>query len=129
MMQYKGYLAEVTFDDEAQILYGEVVNTRDVITFQAETVADLRREFHKSVDVYLRFCREIGQEPEKPFSGKFVVRLSPNTHRKAYLAAKHAGKSLNTWVSEVLDERLPDQKPAKKGRRKPTRRKSRSSTR
>jgi predicted HicB family RNase H-like nuclease len=128
MMEYKGYMAEVTFDDEAQVLHGEVVNTRDVITFQAETVADLKREFEKSVDVYLRFCKEIGQEPEKPFSGKFVVRLSPDAHRKAYLAAKRAGKSLNTWVSEVLDEKLPDRDTRKKPRRKPIQRKSRSHT-
>ena len=128
MMEYKGYLAEVTFDDEAQILHGEVVNTRDVITFQAETVADLKREFHKSVDVYLQFCREMGQEPEKPFSGKFVVRLSPGTHRKAYLAAKRAGKTLNTWVSEVLDEKLPDENSPKKASSKPVRRRSRSRT-
>jgi predicted HicB family RNase H-like nuclease len=126
MMEYKGYLAEVTFDNEAQVLHGEVVNTRDVITFQAETVADLEREFQKSVDVYLQFCKDIGQEPEKPFSGKFVVRLSPDTHRKAYLAAKRAGKSLNTWVSEVLDEKLPDRDTERKARHKPTQRKTRS---
>ena len=109
MMEYKGYVAEVAFDEEAQILHGEVVNMRDVITFQADAVAALEQEFHKSVDVYLAFCKEIGQEPEKPFSGKFVVRLSPDTHRRAYLAAKRAGKSLNSWVSEVLQEKLPDQ--------------------
>lgn len=114
MMEYKGYQAEVAFDDEAQVLHGEVVNTRDVITFQAESVAELEREFHKSVDVYLQFCKEIGQEPEKPFSGKFVVRLSPDTHRKAYLAARRAGKSLNAWVSDVLDEKLPDERTPKK---------------
>ena len=129
MMEYKGDMAEVTFDDEATVLHGEVVNTRDVITFQAESVADLQREFEKSVDVYLQFCKEIGQEPEKPFSGKFVVRLSPDTHRKAYLAAKRAGKSLNTWVSEVLDEKLPKQDIRKKVRRKPIQRKSRSGAR
>lgn len=109
MMEYKGYVAEIVFDNEARILHGEVVNTRDVITFQAESVAELEQEFHKSVDVYLQFCKEIGQEPEKPFSGKFVVRLSPDAHRKAYLAARRAGKSLNAWVSDVLDERLPNE--------------------
>jgi predicted HicB family RNase H-like nuclease len=108
MMEYRGYVAEVSFDDEAQVLHGEVINTRDVITFQADAVAVLEQEFRKSVDVYLQFCKEIGQEPEKPFSGKFVVRLSPETHRRAYLAAKRAGKSLNTWVSDVLQEKLPD---------------------
>lgn len=126
MMEYKGYLAEVTFDDEAQVLHGEVVNTRDVITFQADAVAALEQEFHQSVDVYLQFCREMGQEPEKPFSGKFVVRLSPDTHRKAYLAARRSGKSLNTWVSEVLEEKLPEPSPPK-APRLPARRKRRRS--
>jgi predicted HicB family RNase H-like nuclease len=116
MMEYRGYVAEVSFDDEAQVLHGEVINTRDVITFQADAVAALEQEFHKSVDVYLQFCKEIGQEPEKPFSGKFVVRLSPETHRRAYLAAKRAGKSLNTWVSDVLQEELPDHRTPKVSR-------------
>lgn len=119
-------MAEVAFDEEAQILHGEVVNTRDVIAFQADAVAALEQEFHKSVDVYLAFCKEVGQEPEKPFSGKFVVRLSPDTHCRAYLAAKRAGKSLNRWVSGVLQEKLPDQ-GAPKAPRQPMRRKRRRS--
>lgn len=94
--------------------------------FQADAVAALEQEFHESVDVYLAFCQEIGQEPEKPFSGKFVVRLSPDTHRRAYLAAKRAGKSLNTWVSDVLQEELPDQSTPK-APRQPVRRKRRKS--
>lgn len=126
MMEYKGYVAEITFDEEAQILHGDVVNTRDVITFQADAVAALEQEFHKSVDVYLEFCKEIGQEPAKPFSGKFIVRLSPDTHRRAYLAAKRAGKSLNTWVSDVLQEKLPEQSTPKSPRQ-PARRKRRRS--
>jgi predicted HicB family RNase H-like nuclease len=125
-MEYKGYVAEVSFDDEAQILHGEVVNTRDVITFQADAVAALEQEFHKSVDVYLQFCKEIGQEPEKPFSGKFVVRLSPDTHRRAYLAAKRVGKSLNTWVSDVLQEKLPDHSTPKAPRQTERRRRRKS---
>jgi predicted HicB family RNase H-like nuclease len=116
MMEYKGYVAEVSFDDGAQVLHGEVINTRDVITFQADAVAALEQEFHKSVDVYLQFCKELGQEPDKPFSGKFVVRLSPETHRRAYLAAKRAGKSLNTWVSDVLQEKLPNHNTSKVSR-------------
>lgn len=104
MIEYKGYQAEVQFDAEAEILHGEVVNTRDVITFQARSVAELKREFHRSVDEYLNFCAELGQEPEKPFSGKFVVRLSPETHRKVYLAARRAGKSLNAYIADRLED-------------------------
>jgi len=129
MMEYKGYVAEVSFDDEARVLHGEVINTRDVITFQADAVPALEQEFHKSVDVHLQFCTEIGQEPERPFSGKFVIRLSPETHRRAYLAAKRAGKSLNTWVSDVLREKLPDRTAPKASRASARRRRRKSKAR
>lgn len=103
MMQYKGYLATVEFDDEANIFHGEVINTRDVITFQGSTVKELKRAFKDSVEDYLAFCKKRGEEPERPFSGQFIVRLSPEQHRKIYLAAKKAGKSLNAWITEKLD--------------------------
>ncbi len=104
MMEYKGFVGHVEFDEEAGIFHGEVANTRDVITFQGHSVKELRRAFRGSVDDYLAFCAERGEEPEKPFSGKFIVRLSPEQHRKVFLAAKRASKSLNAWVAEQLDE-------------------------
>jgi len=103
MMEYKGYLGVVEFDDEADIFHGEVVNTRDVITFQGKSVKDLRKAFVESVNDYLEFCAQRGEAPDKPFSGKFMLRLKPELHRKAYLAAKREGKSLNSWVAERLE--------------------------
>jgi predicted HicB family RNase H-like nuclease len=102
MMNYKGYLARMEFDDESGIFHGEVINTRDVITFQGVSVDELRRAFKESVEDYLAFCAERGEEPEQPYSGKFMVRLSPDQHRLAVLAAKKAGKSLNAWVAEHI---------------------------
>lgn len=102
MMEYKGYVARVAFDEEQQVLHGEVMNTRDVITFQGESVAELKSSFHASVEDYLEFCKERGEEPEKPYSGNFVVRLSPEVHRTVALAAKLSGKSINSWVAERL---------------------------
>lgn len=101
-MEYKGYIGQVELDDEASIFHGRVINTRDVITFQGKTVSELRKEFRQSVDVYLAFCDERGEEPDKPFSGQFVARVTPELHRRASLAAGLAGKSLNAWVSEQL---------------------------
>ncbi|MEX0815651.1 MAG: type II toxin-antitoxin system HicB family antitoxin [Dongiaceae bacterium] len=92
----------MTFDAEAGLFHGEVVNTRDVITFQGRSVDELRRAFRESVDDYLEWCAERGKEPDKPFSGKFVVRLDPEIHRSITLAARKAGKSLNAWVAERL---------------------------
>lgn len=102
MMEYKGYIGMVEFDDEAGIFYGEVVNTRDVITFEGESVLRLKKAFHESVDDYLAFCAERGEEPDKPFSGQFVTRVPPELHRQVNLAASLSGKSLNAWVSEQL---------------------------
>jgi predicted HicB family RNase H-like nuclease len=106
MMEYKGYIGKVEIDDEAGILHGEVINIRDVITFEGVTVDEVQKAFRESVDDYLEFCAQRGESPEKPFSGKFVVRLPAELHRKAYIEAKLADKSLNSWVTEVLQEAL-----------------------
>jgi len=102
MMQHKGYIGRVEFDDEADIFHGEVIGLRDVITFQGRTVNEVKQAFRESVDDYLAFCVKRGEEPEKPFTGKFMVRLPPALHRKVYVAAKQAGTSLNAWIAETL---------------------------
>lgn len=103
MMQYKGYLSRVEFDDEANIFHGEVINIRDVITFQGQSVDELHQAFEDSVEDYLAFCAERGEGPNQPFSGRFTISLSPEQHRKVILAAQKAGKGVDQWVTEVLD--------------------------
>jgi len=106
MMEYKGYIGKVEIDEEAGILYGEVINVRDVITFEGASVEEIQTAFRESVDDYLEFCAQRNEAPEKPFSGKFVVRLPAELHRQAYIQAKLADKSLNGWVMEVLQTAL-----------------------
>ena len=103
MMEYKGYIGRLDYDDEAGIFHGEVVNLRDVITFQGASVKELRRAFRESVDDYLAFCAERGEAPEKPLSGQFVTRVPPELHRRISQAATLSGKSLNAWVIEQLE--------------------------
>lgn len=103
MMEYKGYIGKVELDDDEGVFHGEVVNTRDVITFQGGNVKELRKAFRDSVDDYLDFCQERGEEPDKPYSGQFVLRVGPDLHRKISNAASLAGKSLNAWASEKLE--------------------------
>ena len=119
-MEYKGYSARVEFDQDARVLFGEVEGLRDVVSFEASDVKDLEREFHASVDDYLAMCAERGEEPEKPYSGKFVVRVDPVLHREVAIAAGRSGKSLNAFTSEALKRwleqaqqtRLPPRVPA-----------------
>ncbi|MBI4352346.1 MAG: type II toxin-antitoxin system HicB family antitoxin [Candidatus Omnitrophica bacterium] len=101
-MKYKSYIAVVEFDDEANIFHGEVINTRDVITFQGRSVKELHEAFGDSIEDYLAFCAKRGEEPEKPFSGRFVLRLNPEEHRRIVMAAKRESKSLNAWAREHL---------------------------
>lgn len=103
-MQYRGYRARVTFDEDAETFHGTVLHLRDVITFEADSVAGLKREFRDSVDDYLAFCVELGREPERPLSGRFLLRMDPDLHRDATSAAELAGASLNAWICDQIRE-------------------------
>ena len=102
MLEHKGYIGHVEFDEEAEIFHGEVINTRDVITFQGKSIKELKKAFVDSVEDYLAFCKERGESPERPYSGKFNVRLEPALHRQVAIAAKKAGVSLNTWITRAI---------------------------
>jgi predicted HicB family RNase H-like nuclease len=103
MLKYKGYTGYVEFDDEAGIFHGEVLDLRDVITFQGKSVEEIEQAFRESVNDYLEFCEERREEPDKPFSGRLMLRLPPHLHRKAYVSARREGKSLNQWIAEKLE--------------------------
>ena len=102
MMEHKGYGGKVEFDPDAGILHGEVVSIRNVVTFQGRSVREIEKAFKESVDDYLAFCASRGEEPNAPSSGQFVVRIAPELHRKANMAAKMLGKSLNAFVAEAV---------------------------
>jgi len=101
-MTYKGYTARIDFDDRDNILVGRLLGIQDVIGFHADNIADLHMAFEDAVDDYLEACEKMGKSPEKPASGKLLLRIPPEIHAAALIKAKAAGKSLNQWASEVL---------------------------
>ncbi|SIT09378.1 type II toxin-antitoxin system HicB family antitoxin [Paracoccus saliphilus] len=101
-MTYKGYHARIEYDDDDAIFVGHIAGITDEVGFHAETVPDLKGAFHEAVDDYLEACTKIGKEPQKPYSGKVMFRISPEVHQKAALAAELSGKSLNQWAEEAL---------------------------
>ncbi len=105
MMKHKGYSGEFQVDLAAGVIRGRVLGTRDVITFQGATVAEARTAFIESVDDYLAFCAERGEEPERPYSGKVLLRISPELHRGLAIEAEQTGISFNTLVVRKLDNR------------------------
>ena len=102
-MNYRGYVARIDFDSRDEIFVGRILGISDVISFHADTVADLRKEFESAVDDYLADCAERGIKPEKTASGKLMLRIPPEVHSAAAIAAEAEGKSLNQWASEVLE--------------------------
>jgi len=101
-MSYKGYTARVDFDERDSIFVGRVLGLRDIISFEGSTVAKLRSEFAAAINDFLRDCAERGITPEKPASGKIMLRVPPEIHAAATVAAQASGKSLNQWATEAL---------------------------
>lgn len=102
-MTHDGYVALVELDAEAGLFHGEVINTRDVLTFQGRTPDELQTAFADTIADYRDWCLERGKEPEKPYSGNFTVRLAPDLHRRIAAAAAQKGKSVNAFVAETLE--------------------------
>ena len=101
-MTYKGYIGTVEYSEEDECLFGRIAGIGDIITYEGESVAEIRQAFEESVDDYLKHCKEIGKEPNKPYSGKFVLRIDPSLHARLAVKAQASGKSLNQYATEVL---------------------------
>lgn len=109
MLEYKGYTGIFEYDEKADTFVGEVIDLNDVITFEGRSIEELKQALQDSIDVYLEFCIEKGKKPEKPFSGKFVVRVEPEIHRQATIQAKTRKMSLNKFVENALLEAVSPQ--------------------
>ena len=101
-ISYKGYSAHIEFDPEDRILVGHIIGIRDVVGFHGKSVKELERAFHEAVDDYLAACRELGQEPNKPYSGTLMLRVPTEVHAAVAAAAEANGKSINQWAAIVL---------------------------
>ena len=101
-MEYKGFAARVEYSEEDGCFVGHVAGIRDVIGFHGDSVAELRAAFKEAVDDYLATCKKLGQEPNKPYSGQFRLRLAPELHARAAMVAEARRKSPNTWGSAAI---------------------------
>ena len=106
MMEYKGYIGKAEYDDQAEVFYGEVIGLRDVVTFRGTSVKELQKSFRESIDDYLAFCKRMGKAPDVPASGRLILRIPPELHSRAAVIAKSEGRSLNTWVTDAVKEKL-----------------------
>ena len=101
-MSYKGYAASMVFDAEDKIIVGRVQDIDDIISFHGESVAEFESNFHAAIEDYLAASKELGSVPEKPASGKVMLRIAPEVHAAALKAAARRGTSLNKWAEGAL---------------------------
>ena len=101
-MTFKGYAAKIEYSDEDACFIGHIAGIKDVIGFHAETVKELRSSFEEAVDDYLATCERLGRAPQKPYSGKLMLRVPPEIHARAAMMAQAHGLSINQWASDVL---------------------------
>jgi predicted HicB family RNase H-like nuclease len=115
-LKYKGYIGSVAYSEPDKVFFGKLEGIDALVNYEGESVAELTAAFHEAVDDYLALCEDIGQKPEKSYTGTFNVRISPATHRQIANRAMEAGISINAFVKKVLDEAvqqpLPAQEPA-----------------
>ncbi len=101
-MSYKGYAARIEYSDEDQCFIGHIAGITDVVGFHGESVAELRAAFEDAVEDYLETCARLDRAPQKPYSGKLMLRLTPEIHAAVATAAQVSGKSINQWAAEAL---------------------------
>jgi len=105
-LQYNGYIGSVECSFEDGCLHGKILYINDLVTYEAETPLGLEAAFKESVDDYLQTCIEIGKDPDKSFKGTFNVRMTPERHKAAALAAVLQETTLNDFVSQAVAEKL-----------------------
>lgn len=101
-MTYKNYAAHIEYSDEDKCFIGRIAGIHDVVGFHGETVTELHAAFEEAVDDYVATCKKAGKSPQKPYSGRIMLRISPEVHARAAMMAEAHGKSLNAWSEEVL---------------------------
>ncbi len=102
-LKYRGYVGSVNFDADDRIFHGRLLGLTDIVGFEGSSVQELEQDFREAVDDYLETCKETGKEPEKPFSGRLMVRIPSELHCAIALAAKRQKKSIDAWIAEVCD--------------------------
>lgn len=103
-MTYRGYAARIEYSDEDHCFVGHIAGIDDVIGFHGQSVTELRSAFEEAVDDYLETCAKLGRAPQKPYSGRLMLRVPPEVHAAVAAAAEVSGKSINQWAVETFTQ-------------------------
>lgn len=103
MLAYNNYAARIEFSSEDECFIGHIAGIKDIVGFHGESVAELKSSFEEAVDDYIELYNKVGKSPQKPYSGKLMLRIPPNIHAAVATAAELNGKSINQWATDALN--------------------------
>lgn len=109
-MEYKGYIGKISYSTEDEVFYGTVHGINDLVTFEGNSVDELKQAFHESVDEYLAMCERLNKTPERAYKGQFNVRIDPELHKAIALKAAKLNMSLNQFVEISLANCVKEEK-------------------
>ncbi len=102
LLEYKGYQGTIEYSKEDDLLFGKVLHIDSLIQYDGSSVSEIKTAFIEAVDGYLAFCEQTGRSPNKPYSGTFNIRIGPDLHRDAAMAAVERGMKLNEFVRDAI---------------------------
>ena len=107
-LSYKGYFGSAEISAEDKCLVGRILYIDDLVVYESQTYLELADSFKRSVDEYLAYCKEVGKEPQKTYSGSFNVRIGPALHSLTVKASSRLGSTLNEFVKQAIEKRVRD---------------------
>jgi len=102
LLEHRGYFGTVEFSATDKVLFGRVIGINGLISYEGESVQNLKLDFESAVDDYLEMCSIEGVEPQKAYKGKFNVRISPELHKKLVVYSAEHSQTLNSTVEEAI---------------------------
>lgn len=106
LMTYKDYSAHIEYSDEDGCFIGHIAGIRDVVGFHGESVAELRAVFEEAVDDYLVTCEKLNRSPQRPYSGKVMLRIDPSIHAKVAMWQRPKAKASMRGLKKRCSERF-----------------------
>ncbi|MBD5553517.1 MAG: type II toxin-antitoxin system HicB family antitoxin [Desulfovibrio sp.] len=108
LIQHKGYYGTVEYSPEDELLYGQVLGISDLISYEGQSVQELKEDFINGLEDYLEACKVSGRAPDKPFSGEFILTIDPGLHARLAACAQTSGQSLNQYAGQILAKCVAD---------------------
>lgn len=106
ILKYKEFVGSVHYSTDDHVFFGKLIGTDDLITFEGESVEELKKSFRDAVDDYIDLCKSAGKSPNRSYKGTFNVRIKPDLHRQASYKSIELGISLNQFVEQAINEKI-----------------------